>query len=87
MKFLFLFILLICSSLLGYAQYLQHVENLLPCPLCVAQRVAYWLIGLISLLAFLRKKLFLIPYQLQHGGPECLKLMGIVQVWTGNCYH
>ena len=53
MKFLFLFILLICSSLLGYAQYLQHVENLLPCPLCVAQRVAYWLIGLISLLAFL----------------------------------
>jgi len=53
MRILFLFILLSCIGLLGYAQYLQHVENLLPCPLCVAQRVAYWLLGLIALLAFL----------------------------------
>ncbi len=53
MRILFLFILLSCTILLGYAQYLQHVENLLPCPLCVAQRVAYWAIGLIASLAFL----------------------------------
>jgi len=53
MRILFLFILLSCIILLGYAQYLQHVENLLPCPLCVAQRVAYWAIGLIASLAFL----------------------------------
>ena len=53
MRLLFLFILLSCIGLLGYAQYLQHVEGLPPCPLCVAQRVAYWLLGLTALLAFL----------------------------------
>ncbi len=53
MRIIFLFILLGCIGLLGYAQYLQHVEDLLPCPLCVAQRVAYWLVGLTALLAFL----------------------------------
>jgi len=53
MRLLFLFILLICISLLGYAQYLQHLEGLLPCPLCVAQRLAYWMLGLVALLAFL----------------------------------
>lgn len=53
MRLLFLFILLCCIAFLGYAQYLQHVEKLLPCPLCVAQRLAYWLVGLTALLAFL----------------------------------
>ena len=53
MRLLFLFILLICISLLGYAQYLQHLEGLLPCPLCVAQRIVYWVLGLVALLAFL----------------------------------
>ncbi len=54
-NYIFLFILFGCIGLLGYAQYLQHVENLLPCPLCVAQRVAFWLTGIIALLAFLHK--------------------------------
>ncbi|MCB1948514.1 disulfide bond formation protein B [Nitrosomonas sp.] len=53
MKILYLFIFLACAALLGYAQYLQHVENLLPCPLCVAQRLAYWMLGITALLAFL----------------------------------
>jgi len=53
MRIIFLFILLGCFALLGYAQYLQHVDNLLPCPLCVAQRLAYWMLGLTALLAFL----------------------------------
>ncbi len=53
MRIIFLLIFLICVGLLGYAQYLQQVENLLPCPLCVAQRVAYWSVGLIALMAFL----------------------------------
>jgi disulfide bond formation protein DsbB len=53
MRLLFLFILLSCISLLGYAQYLQHLEGLLPCPLCVAQRLVYWVLGLVALLAFL----------------------------------
>lgn len=53
MRLLFLIILLSCIGLLAYAQYLQYVEGLLPCPLCVAQRLAYWLLGLVALLAFL----------------------------------
>lgn len=38
MRLIFLFLFLFCGALLGYAQYLQHVQGLLPCPLCVAQR-------------------------------------------------
>ena len=53
MRLLFLFIFLCCIGQLGYAQFLQHAQGLLPCPLCVAQRVTYWLLGLIALLAFL----------------------------------
>ncbi|MBP6057272.1 MAG: disulfide bond formation protein B [Nitrosomonas sp.] len=53
MRLLFLIILFSCIGLLTYAQYLQYVEGLLPCPLCVAQRLAYWLLGLTALLAFL----------------------------------
>ena len=49
----FLLIFLSCASLIGYALYLQLIKNLLPCPLCVVQRVAYWLVGLTALLAFL----------------------------------
>lgn len=51
-RYLFLFIFLGCVSVIGYALYLQLVKHLLPCPLCVVQRVAYWLMGLIALLAF-----------------------------------
>lgn len=50
---IFLLIFLGCASLVSYALYLQLEKNLLPCPLCVIQRVAYWLAGLIALLAFL----------------------------------
>ena len=49
----FLLIFLSCAGLIGYALYLQLIKNLLPCPLCVVQRVAYWSVGLIALLAFL----------------------------------
>jgi disulfide bond formation protein DsbB len=44
----------ICLALLGAALYLQHVENMLPCPLCVIQRYAFAAVALISLItAFL----------------------------------
>jgi disulfide bond formation protein DsbB len=38
---------LICGSLLGFGYYLQFVEGLNPCPLCIFQRIAY-----IALIAF-----------------------------------
>mgnify|MGYP003524809228 FL=1 len=52
MRIIFLIIFLSCAGLIGYAIYLQLFEDLLPCPLCVAQRIAYWVIGLTALLAY-----------------------------------
>ncbi len=52
-RYIFLCIFLVCAGLLGFALYLQEVKHLLPCPLCVVQRIAYWLSGIIALLAFL----------------------------------
>jgi len=40
-------------SLLGVGLYLQLVEKMLPCPLCVAQRYAFLAVALASLLALL----------------------------------
>lgn len=47
----FLLIVLFCAGLLGYALYVQHVEFLDPCPLCVLQRIAFMWIGAAALLA------------------------------------
>lgn len=42
---------LACAALLGYGLYLQHVDGLEPCPLCVFQRIAFIALGLIFLAA------------------------------------
>ncbi len=52
-RYLFLFLFTSCALLLGFALYLQIAQRLLPCPLCVAQRIAYWLVGLTALAAFI----------------------------------
>jgi len=52
MRIIYLLIFMTCAGLIGYASYLQEVKELLPCPLCVIQRIAYWLLGLTALLAF-----------------------------------
>lgn len=44
-------IFLICSALLGFGLYLEHVIGLDPCPLCIFQRIAYICIGVIALFA------------------------------------
>jgi protein dithiol:quinone oxidoreductase len=40
---------LISFALLGVALYLQHVDNMLPCPLCIIQRYAFATVGVICL--------------------------------------
>lgn len=50
-RIIFLTVFLICAGSLVYAVYLQLVKNLLPCPLCVAQRLSYWVIGLTAMVA------------------------------------
>jgi disulfide bond formation protein DsbB len=44
----------VCIALLGVALYLQHFQDMLPCPLCVIQRYAFAAVALICLVtAFL----------------------------------
>ena len=50
---LFLAIFLVCSGLMGFGLYLQHVVHLEPCPLCILQRVAFIAIGGIALAAII----------------------------------
>ena len=47
--------LLFLASVIGmsFALYLEHVQGLEPCPLCVFQRIGLIGLGLISLIAFL----------------------------------
>lgn len=42
-----------CSLLLAIGLYLEHVQGLEPCPLCIVQRIAFAGVGLLALLAAL----------------------------------
>ncbi|WP_228894256.1 disulfide bond formation protein B [Pseudoduganella aquatica] len=52
---LLLSIALACFGLIGVALYLQHVVDLLPCPLCVIQRYLFLLIGFACLAGYFMK--------------------------------
>lgn len=43
----------VCAGLLAYAYYLQYVELQEPCPLCMVQRVVYYALAAVFLLAAL----------------------------------
>ena len=49
---------LCCAALLAYALYVQHVDFLDPCPLCILQRVAFLWIGVLALVASARDEGF-----------------------------
>lgn len=40
---------LVCAGLIGIALYLQHFAGLDPCPLCMLQRVAFIVVGVVCL--------------------------------------
>ena len=46
----------VALALVGVALYLQHVKDMLPCPLCVLQRYAFLGIALFSLVGAFTKK-------------------------------
>ncbi len=50
---LYLLGFLVCVMLLAVAYYMEYVIELLPCPLCLVQRAAFALIGLLCLAAVL----------------------------------
>ena len=47
----FLIVTLVCAGMLSYAIYVQHVDFVDPCPLCVFQRMAFMWIGAVSMVA------------------------------------
>jgi disulfide bond formation protein DsbB len=52
-KTLFLLIFLACIGLLASAYYFEYVMYLDPCPLCMMQRIAVLLVGLVGLSGFI----------------------------------
>ena len=50
-RLIFLAIFLVCAGLIGFALYLQHSLGLEPCPMCILQRYAFIVVGVIALLA------------------------------------
>ena len=40
-----------CAGLLAFASYLQHVQGLEPCPMCILQRYAFVTLGIVALIA------------------------------------
>jgi len=47
----FVALALVVFGLLGYGLYLQHVVGLTPCPMCIMQRYAFVVVGLLALIA------------------------------------
>ncbi len=50
-RLLYLGIFLACAGLMTFGLYLQLVERLEPCPLCIFQRYAFVVTGLVALIA------------------------------------
>jgi protein dithiol:quinone oxidoreductase len=44
---------LVCAGLIAFALYLQHSLGLEPCPMCILQRYAFIVVGVIALVAAL----------------------------------
>ena len=52
-RIVFAFIFIACAGLIGLALYLQEQEGLDPCPMCILQRYAFILVGIVALAAAL----------------------------------
>ena len=50
-RMIYLAIFLVCAGLIGFALYLQHSLGLEPCPMCILQRYAFIIVGVVALAA------------------------------------
>ena len=64
-RMFFLTVMFSCIALMVFGLSLEYIQGLEPCPLCVFQRIAYILIGLIALIGATHnpKDLFLVIYK------------------------
>jgi len=51
LRWMYVAVFAICAGLILFAMYLQHVMNLEPCPLCILQRYAFVMVGIVALIA------------------------------------
>ena len=47
-RIIFTAISIVCIALLGYGYYLQFFEQLEPCPMCIFQRICYFLLAIVA---------------------------------------
>lgn len=71
-------IALACLAGMSFALYLQYVEHLEPCPLCMTQRIFICLGGIIGLVAFIHKPAL--------GGRRIYAGMGLISAILGACF-
>jgi disulfide bond formation protein DsbB len=50
-RLIYLGMFLVCAGLIAFALYLQHSLGLEPCPMCILQRYAFIVVGIIALVA------------------------------------
>jgi disulfide bond formation protein DsbB len=50
-RLIYLAMFLACAGLIGFALYLQHSLGLEPCPMCILQRYAFIVVGVMALVA------------------------------------
>ena len=50
-RLIYLGMFLVCAGLIGFALYLQHSLGLEPCPMCILQRYAFVVLGVLALIA------------------------------------
>lgn len=72
----FLLGFLACAGLIGYALYTQLHDGLLPCPLCIFQRVAFAALGLVFLVGGLHAPIGRVARRLYGGGAFLAGLVG-----------
>ena len=50
-RLIYFAVFLVCAGLIGFALYLQHSLGLEPCPMCILQRYAFIVVGVLGLVA------------------------------------
>jgi len=55
-RLLYFVAFIISTTLIVFALYLQHYQDLEPCPLCILQRIAYIVIGILALIGSLSRR-------------------------------
>ena len=79
-----LLLFLIPASLLAYGYYLQYVDGLEPCALCMTQRICFYLIAITALIAVFNQHSTIVKNILSAGGGLfCMVGMAVAgrQLW------